>query len=208
LLFLDEKGSVGATQRLLSTTASTAIQDYVAGHHERKKTLADYLGYATREPASPRLHDEAFFMAPPYDLRRTGSKPLAVIFETVDCSPCDELHREGFRRDEVRALLKEFDVARFSLGARTQLTTPAGKVTTAQAWARELGVTYTPTIVFFETTGAEVFRMDAYLRPFHLASSLDYVASGGYRVEPSFQRFIQARAERSRARGERVDLWK
>jgi thioredoxin-related protein len=75
-------------------------------------------------------------------------------------------------------------------------------------WARELGVAYTPTIVFFETTGAEVFRMDAYLRPFHLASSLDYVASGGYRVEPSFQRFIQARAERSRARGERVDLWK
>jgi thioredoxin-related protein len=210
MLFLDEKGRVVVRLNgYYPPQRFEAVLDYVAGRHERKKTLADYLGYAAREPASPRLHDEAFFMAPPHDLRRApGSKPLAVIFETVDCSPCDELHREGFRRDEVKALLKEFDVARFSLGARTQLTTPAGKVTTAQMWARELGVAYTPTIVFFETTGAEVFRMDAYLRPFHLASSLDYVASGGYRVEPSFQRFIQARAERSRARGERVDLWK
>jgi len=34
------------------------------------------------------------------------------------------------------------------------------------------------------------------------------VASGAYRTEPSFQRFLQAEAERQRARGETVDLWK
>ena len=45
----------------------------------------------------------------------------------------------------------------------------------------------------------EAFRVEAYLRPFHLASSLDYVASGAYRNEPSFQRYVQARAERIRA---------
>jgi hypothetical protein len=33
------------------------------------------------------------------------------------------------------------------------------------------------------------------------------VASGAYRSEPSFQRYIQARAERKRAAGERVELW-
>jgi hypothetical protein len=52
-----------------------------------------------------------------------------------------------------------------------------------------------------------VFRTEAYLRPFHLAAALDYVASRGYAREPSFQRFIQARAERMRSRGERVELW-
>jgi len=52
-----------------------------------------------------------------------------------------------------------------------------------------------------------VFRIDAYLRPFHLASALDYVASGAYRKEPSFQRYLQARAEHLRGRGERIDLW-
>jgi CelD/BcsL family acetyltransferase involved in cellulose biosynthesis len=50
--------------------------------------------------------------------------------------------------------------------------------------------------------------VEAYLRPFHLASALDYVSSGAYRKEPSFQRFIQTRAERLRDRGETVDLWR
>ena len=55
--------------------------------------------------------------------------------------------------------------------------------------------------------GAEVFRIESYLRPFHLASGFDYVASGAYRAEPSFQRYIQGRAERIRAAGGHVDLW-
>ena len=67
---------------------------------------------------------------------------------------------------------------------------------------------YTPTIVFFDRSGIEVFRIDAYLRPFHLAASFDYVAGGAYRSEPSFQRYLQGRAEDLRARGEVVDLWR
>ena len=43
---------------------------------------------------------------------------------------------------------------------------------------------------------------------FILASALEYVSSGAYRKEPSFQRFVQARAERLRASGHGVDLWK
>ena len=47
-----------------------------------------------------------------------------------------------------------------------------------------------------------MFRIEAYVRPFHLAAALDYVASGAYRSEPSFQRYLQARAERMRGRGD------
>jgi hypothetical protein len=46
------------------------------------------------------------------------------------------------------------------------------------------------------------------VRPFHLAGGLDYVASGGYRKEPSFQRYLQGQADKLRERGERVELWK
>lgn len=62
-------------------------------------------------------------------------------------------------------------------------------------------------IVFFDPAGREVFRIEAYLRPFHLTSSFDYVSSGAYRTEPSFQRYLQARAAKIRAKGGRVDLW-
>ena len=39
------------------------------------------------------------------------------------------------------------------------------------------------------------------------AIGLEYVASGAYSGEPSFQRFLHAKTERMRSRGERVDLW-
>jgi thioredoxin-related protein len=103
--------------------------------------------------------------------------------------------------------VRRFDVARFSLAASTPLVTPDGHASTAGAWARDLGVIYAPSVVFFDATGAEVFRIAAYLRPFHFASSFAYVADQGYRSEPSFQRYLQARAERMRSRGERVELW-
>ena len=73
---------------------------------------------------------------------------------------------------------------------------------------RELDIAYAPSIVFFGVDGREAFRISAYLRPFHLASSFDYVASGAYRDEPSFQRYIQARADRMRAAGQAVELWR
>jgi len=209
LLFFDEKGAVVVRLNgYYPPQRFEAVLDYVAARLERSEPLADYLGRAVREPASPRLHEEPFFLRPPYDLRRKkGDKPLAVIFETTDCSACDELHREGFRRDEVLAQVKRIDVVRFAFGAQTELTTPAGRKIRAETWARELGVTYAPTVVFFDDNGGEVFRIDAYLRPFHFASSFAYVTSGEYRAEPSFQRYLQKRAGEMRARGERVELW-
>ena len=209
LLFFDEKGAVVARLNgYYPPHKLDAVLDYVAGGLERRQPLAEYLATAVKEPASPRLRAEPFFMKPPHDLRRkSGGKPVAVVFEAPYCGACDEMHREGFQRAEVRALLRRFDVAQFQLGVPAALTTPDGRTATAAAWARDLNVIYTPSIVFFDTGGKEVFRMEAYLRPFHLASSFEYVADGAYLAEPSFQRYIQGRAERMRARGQRVDLW-
>ena len=209
LLFFDEHARVVARLNgYYPPHRFEAVLDYVAAKREKQETLAAYLARKTPDPASATLADEPFFVKPPYDLqRRAAGKPLAVIFETPYCTACDELHREALRRPDVDAQLARFDVARFGLGARTELTTPQGAKVRSDAWAHDLGVAYTPTVVFFDAEGREVFRIDAYLRSFHLASALDYVASGAYRNEPSFQRYIQTRAERLRAQGENVDLW-
>jgi thioredoxin-related protein len=117
------------------------------------------------------------------------------------------MHAEGFTRAPVKRQLERFDVVRFGLAERTELVTPQGAKTTAEVWARALKVSYTPTVILFDG-GREVFRFEAYVRPFHLAGGLDYVASGGYRKEPSFQRYLQGQADKLRERGERVELWK
>ena len=211
LLFFDEQGAV--VLRLngyYPPHRFSAALDYVAGRHEKKTTFADYLRRQEREPASGRLHDEPFFLKPPLDLDRTrkrAARPLAVLFEQKVCAACDELHRLGFASAGVRSIVGRFDVARLELFGTERLVTPRGRALTAEQWGRELKVAYTPTIVFFDTAGREAFRIEAYLRPFHLGSSFEYVASGAYRSEPSFQRYLQARAEKIRAKGGKVELW-
>jgi thioredoxin-related protein len=208
LLFFDEQGKVAVRLNgYYPPHRFEAVLDYVAAKLEHKEPLAEYLARHARDAASPKLNDEPYFLRPPYDLaRKAGGKPLAVMFETPHCAPCDELHRDVLVRPEVQALLPRFDVAQLAPFARAEITSPAGRRVRADAWANELRVTWTPAIVFFDATGVEVFRVDAHLRPFHFASALEYVSTGAYREEPSFQRFIQVRADRMRARGERVDL--
>lgn len=210
LLFLDGDGTVVARLNGYQPPHRfSAALDYVAGQHEKKQPLGDYLKTHVKEAASEQLHDEPFFLKPPHDLRRApGGKPLAVLFESRYCAPCDELHREGFRRPEMQAELQKFDVARYALNDRAELVAPGGAKVRAQDWARDLKVAFTPTVVFFDAGNREVFRIDGYTRPFHLVSAFEYVSSGAYRTEPQFQRYIQQRADRLRAQGKPVDLWR
>jgi len=212
LLMFDEKGNVVARLNGYFPAARLdAALDYVAQRLEKKQSFADYMQAAVREEASATLNEHPLFARPPYDLATTvrrGGKPLLVIFERTRCASCDELHRDGLRRPEVDALLRRFAVVRLDAASPTPLNTPDGRRTDARQWARALNLPYVPALVFFDTGGAEVFRAEAYLRPFHLASVLEYVASGAYREQPSFQRFIQARAERMREKGVHIDLWK
>ena len=205
LIFLDERGGVALRLNgYYPPHQFDAALDYVAG----KISLQEYRERQNRESANASLNSQPFFMAAPYDLRRKpGAKPLAVLFETPFCAQCDEMHAVAFKRREVLALLAKFDVVRLGFSAEEPVTSPDGKKISAAAWASALRVGYVPTLLLFDARGREVFRTEAYLRPFHVAGALDYVASGGYLREPSFQRFLQAKAERMRSRGEPVDLW-
>lgn len=196
LLILDEKGAVAVRMNgYLPPPRFDAALDYAAGLAGKGMRYDDYMRTAVRDTASATLHDEKFFAAPPVVLR--GAKPVMLLFESPYCSGCDELHRDAMQRPEVRKLLARFVTYRLSLDDKR------GSRTT---WARDLGIAYTPAIVLFDR-GKEVLRIDSYVRPFHLASALDYVASGAHRKEPSFQRFLQARGERLRESGRQVDLW-
>ena len=210
LLFLDEQGRIDTrVNGYWPPHRFEAALDYVASRQSGRITLAEYIERHAREPARDELNPEPFLMRPPLDLRRkAGSRPLAVLFETRSCRACDEMHAEGFQRAEMRALIPRFDIARLALSDRSEITSPGGRKLDAASWARELKVTYTPTVVFFDDGNREVFRFEGYLRPFHLTGAFEYVAQRAYRTQPEFQRFLQAKAERMREQGQTVDLWR
>ena len=86
--------------------------------------------------------------------------------------------------------------------------TPSGEKMKIRDWAKKLNVKYAPSLLFFDDRGEEVFRADAYLKAFHTQSVMDYVASGAYKKQSNFQRYIDERADHLREQGIDVDLMK
>ena len=187
LLFFDEKGEIVLRLNGYQPLDRFRVAlDYARLPKEGRPAYADYLA-GKQPPAVPAPPEEGQIAA-----ALKAGKPLLIIVSKAGCKECDELEREGLRRPEVARARQAFTVLRFDA---------------SQPWARANGVTYTPTLVFLDERGREVFRTEGYLRPFHLGATFDYVASGAYRREPSFQRYLQARTERMRAEGKSVELW-
>ena len=210
LIFLDEQGrAILRIDGYYPPRNFRVALDYVAGRKEKQASYRDYYASALPEPPSGALNVEAFFSTPPYVLNRDAtatSPPLAVFFEQSQCPNCDTLHEETLADPPTRALIEQFESVQLDMWSDTVLITPDNTRTTAKAWARQLGITYAPTIVFFNRQGKEIIRSDSYFKIFHTQSLMDYVLSEAYRDEPSFQRYISARAEAIREKGIDVDI--
>lgn len=211
LVFLDEQGQV--VLRLngyYPPHKFEAALDYVSSKTELKKVaFRDYLQHQVHVVASGKLHNQDFIISPPYNLKTImkNNRPLLVMFEQKECSVCDEYHSDIYKRKETRALLKGLNVIRLDMWGNEKITTPEGMSVTAAEWARQLDIKYAPSLVYFDGQ-KEVFRTEAYLRAFHLQSTMDYVASRAYRKQENFQRYIAGRADALEAQGIHVDLWK
>ena len=209
LLFMDERGKlILRINGYFAPHKFDVALDYVAGRHEKQGNFRDFYAAASPVAAKAALNELGGTLAAPLRLdRRDGSgRPLLVLFEQGSCAACDELHRDVLRREGVAVALSNLDVAQADLRSGDKLRTPDGREMPARDWARELGIQYAPSLVFFDPQGAEVFRTEAYLRSFHIHGAIDYVVSGAYRWQPSFQRFLQHRTEVLEERGIPVNL--
>ena len=183
----------------------SALLDYVGKKQESKISYQDYMEKVNPQVSTGRLHDDINSVVSIADLTLT-KKPLLVMFEQKKCSTCDELHLDILKRKESLGLLSRFNVAVLDMWSDLIITTPSGKKMKIRDWAKKLDVKYAPSLLFFDDKGNEVFRADAYLKAFHTQSVMDYVASGAYKTQSNFQRYIDERAEHLREQGIEVNL--
>ncbi len=183
---------------------------YVAQKREEAgESFRDFYARQDTQTASGELHQEPGFLAPPLrlaDNRARSERPLLVMFEQPVCVACDELHQDILRREPVALALTNLDGAIVDISSKETIQTPAGRTLPSRDWAAELGIQYTPSLVLFDDDGNEVFRTDGYLKAFHVHGVLDYVATGAYRHQPNFQRWLQHRTDALHARGIDYDL--
>jgi len=211
LIFFDEQGKVVLRLNGYVPPAQFRVAlDYVTQRQDRHGSYRDYVAANRPPPSNDRLNHESFFKEAPHDLTRdpAAGRPLAVFFEQPDCPNCDTLHARVLTDPETRKLISGFDAVQLDMWSDSPIVTPTGEHLDATAWAQELGVIYAPTLVLFDAAGNEVIRSEAWFRIFHTQGVFDYVSSGGYREEPSFQRWLTERAERIRETGRDVNIWR
>ena len=209
LIFLDESGKVALRLNGYYPPGDfRAALDYVANKLESKISFSEYRleRLAARKG---KLIGEDFYL-PERDLKNllaSSNKPLAVYFESAACGECEIMHDRILGDEATRKLVTQAANVQLDVASDEPLVTPAGKATTARQWALDLGISYTPSLVFFDRAGKEVMRISAFIKTFHFQSVYAYVLEEAYTEEPEFQRYLSARGERIREAGYDTDIW-
>jgi thioredoxin-related protein len=79
------------------------------------------------------------------------------------------------------------NAVQLDMWSNTPVRIPDGKTMTARKWARKLNIFYAPTLVFFDSNGKEIIRVDSVVQFYRLWGVLDYINRRGYEVEPNYQ---------------------
>lgn len=209
LLFLNESGEgILRMNGYYPPHQFSAVLDYISGHKEQEIPFAQY--YAALNPAepSPTLHHRPEWGKVPIDLRLLmgNKRPTMVLFEQRRCGSCDELHLDILQRPPLQRDLAGFDVVLLDRWGKGEVTLPSGAVMSERQWAESLNIQFSPTLLFLDDAGDEVFRTEAYLKAFHTQSAMRYVLNKRYRDQPHFQRYVQERADALHAQGVEFDL--
>lgn len=170
------------------------------------------------------LHKQPFFSETFLDMTEdladaaAAGKDLMVIVEQNACPYCRELHQVNFARDEIVGYVEEhFVVVQLNMWGARAVVDFDGEELEERDLMRKWRVSFTPTTLMFvsDTPDAPpatmdealVFLVPGYFKPFHHLSSLEFVATDGYKEQPNFQRWLQAKVDRLREQGQEVKVW-
>ena len=163
---------------------------YVVGKHYLTENFRDYLATTTTARIAA-LNDRTsgLFESPPYVLDRShwfAEKPLMVLFEKGDCKSCRQLHDHLLSQADIQKQVAKFNAIQLDMWSDTPVITPSGDRKTAVEWAEDLALFYAPTIVFFDESGSEIYRIDSLVKMRRLSGILSYILSGDYTDEPDY----------------------
>ena len=120
-----------------------------------------------------------------------ANKRLLIYFWQEGCPYCEQMEKEVFSLPKVKKLVGErFHAIEVNIFGAVEITNFSGVRINEKGFSKELKVSYTPTVVFFEKEGAEVFRLPGFWREPHFMAAVSYVSDGDYK-KTSFQDFLR-----------------
>ena len=193
LVFYDRKGKpVFRLRGYYPPYKFRAALKYVAEGFYLKERFRDYLARAEKGLffLEKGLNEREFFISPPYDLKaitNQDKRPLMVSFEQGNCHACDLLHSSPLNQPDILDQLDKMNSIQLNMWSDTPVVTPDGYSTTAKDWAKQLGLFHAPTLIFFDSNGKEIIRIDSVVKFYRLLGVLKYINQGGYLTEKNYQ---------------------
>lgn len=130
----------------------------------------------------------------------TKKKGLVVIFEQPGCGSCTRLHEVNFSDTKLVKLITDtFDVLQINMYGSSEVTDMGGAVLNERSFAEKMVVNFTPTAVFFDESGKEVFRIPGYLKPKFYRRAVEYVIDRGPQRNILFPRWSRDRLKKTKA---------
>ncbi len=211
ILFLTEEGKLSLRLNgYYDPDRFRVALDYVTNKKESELSFNEFVATQDEVKSSESLTIRDYFTGPATELGErglAGDKPLILMFEQGTCRNCETLHEKVLAKPQSQRLLANFDIYQVDMWGRDEFKAPDGQLTTGRELSRAMGINYAPTMILYSADGTEVIRSESFLKTFHNQSILEYVLTDAWREEPSFQRFLSARADQLREEGHDVNIW-
>ncbi|NEV62928.1 thioredoxin family protein [Thiorhodococcus minor] len=170
-------------------------------------TLAQDAGEATQTADTPKgkvtggkmsthpdWFKESFLdIAEDVDEAAEDDKHVILFLEMNGCPYCFKMIEENFKGAPYSDFIQEtFDVIALNVLGDREVALNAETSLTEKALAQQLGVSYTPTVVFLNQSNDPVARINGYRNPDDFKDVLDYVAAKAY-ASQTLAQYLQTR---------------
>lgn len=122
------------------------------------------------------------------------NKRVMLFFYQDGCPYCKKLLEDNFgQRQIAEKTRKYFDVIALNMWGDREVIDMQGRVTTEKAFATDLKVMFTPTLLALNEKGESALRINGYYAPHRFSAALDY-AGQKKENESSFQDYLATKS--------------
>ncbi len=138
---------------------------------------------------------EVSFLNLPEDIQEAKQQAklgVIVYFGQQHCPYCEYLLKINWseKKDIVEYTKRYFNVISIDIWGQLPVVMPDGTETTERHYSEIEDTRFTPTLLFYNVNGKEIFRLRGYYPPYKFRAALDYVI-GGYYARQNFSAYLE-----------------
>jgi len=130
-------------------------------------------------------HDPFYDLAETSRSARAGGKQgLMIIFGTKGCSYCEVFIQKSLGNPDIASLVRrKFASLYLEIFDDNEMVTPDNKPMIIKEFAKQEGVQFSPTLLFYDTDGKRILRVTGYQSPQRFKKILGFVSNRHYKSE-------------------------